>query len=304
MQVQQALADALARERLYTPGDMRPVYRHLLQAFTQLYVQYDQISVLSFGGVGGEYAGVRRESDGRYRLMLQDDSTQGVLKVFAGQEPVAGTAQDFPGYDPRVRPWYTHAVAAEGANWSPIYIVTGERGDVAMSASTTVKTADGVVGVAAADLRLSTMGRFLHTQPLRGNGHIAIIDAQDRLVAHSLPQSLLERKGNAYQPPALMQLSDSPEAALRAAAGWLRQSPPTDGPMRMSFIEQGQRYHGQITPFHDPRGIDWRIVVVLPESALVSSVRADGLRPSMAWPQATGTSCPIAWQGPCVWPRA
>lgn len=105
LQVQQAMAEALAREQLYRPGDMQPIYRHLLQAFTQLYVQYDQISVVSFGGVGGEYAGVRRESDGRYRLMLQDDSTHGVLQVFAGREPVAGTAQSFPGYDPRLRPW-------------------------------------------------------------------------------------------------------------------------------------------------------------------------------------------------------
>ncbi len=275
LQVQQALADALARERLYTPGDMRPVYRHLLQAFTQLYVQYDQISVLSFGGVGGEYAGVRRESDGRYQLMLQDDSTHGLLQVFDGPEVAAG-ALAFPGYDPRVRPWYKHAVAVEGANWSPIYMVSGDRGDMAMSASTTVKTADGaLVGVAAADLRLITMSGFLRTQPLRGNGHVAIIDMQGQVVAHSLPQSVLVHKGNAGQPPALMRLADSPEAALRAAAGWLRSSSFDDGPMRMSFIEQGQRYHGQITPFHDSRGIDWRIVAVLPESDLVSGVRAD-----------------------------
>ena len=275
LQVQQSLAEALARERLYTPGDMRPVYRHLLQAFTQLYVQYDQISVLSFGGVGGEYAGVRRESDGRYRLMLQDDSTHGLLQIFDGLEVAAG-AVGFSGYDPRVRPWYKHAVAVEGANWSPIYMVSGDRGDMAISASTTVKTADGaLVGVAAADLRLITMSSFLRTQPLRGNGHVAIIDMQGRVVAHSLPQSVLAHKGNADQPPALMRLADSPEAALRAAAGWLRSSSPDDGPMRMSFVEQGQRYHGQITPFHDPRGIDWRIVAVLPESDLVSSVRAD-----------------------------
>ncbi|MQP75635.1 EAL domain-containing protein [Stenotrophomonas sp. MYb238] len=275
LQVQHALAQALGQAGLYTPGDMRPIYLHLLRAFSQLYAQYDQISVLSFGGVGGEYTGVRRESDGRYRLILQDDSTHGVLQVFAGREPVAGTARSFPGYDPRVRPWYVHATTAEGTSWSPIYMVTGERGDVAMSASTVVKTADGMVGVAAADLRLSTMGRFLRTQPLRGNGYIAIIDAQDRLVAHSLPQSVLARKGDAYQPPALMRLSDSPAAALRAAARWLERSAPADGPVRMRFTEQGQLYHAQITPFHDPRGIDWRIVAVLPESDLVSSIRAD-----------------------------
>lgn len=275
LQVQHAVADALARDGVYRPGDMRPLYHHLIRAFSELYAQYDQISVMGFGGVRGEYAGVRRERDGTYRLILQDDSTQGMMRVFPGLEP-SPDALGYAGYDPRIRPWYSHAIAAEGPRWSPIYTVAGDRGDVTLSAATAVKTPEGVVGVVAADLRLSSMNRFLQAQPLRGNGFIAIVDAQDYLVAHSLPRPILAQPGNAFQSPSRLPLTQSPEPALRTAARWLEAHPATDDtPLHLSFAEQGQIYHGQITPFRDTRGIDWRIVVVLPESDLVSSIRSD-----------------------------
>lgn len=275
LQVQQAIAEVLTRDRLYQSGDMQPIYRHLARSFTELYAQYEQISLLSFGGVHGEYTGVRREPDGRFRLILKDDSTQDMLHVFPGLAPAAG-APTFAGFDPRVRPWYSHAVAASGPRWSPIYTVAGDRGDVTLSAATAVRAGDELAGVVAADLRLSSMNRFLREQPLRGSGHIAIVDAQGYLVAHSLASSVLTRHSGPDQPPERLQLSHSPEPALRAAAALLDAQPPRDdGALNLSFVEQGQLYHGQVTPFHDARGIDWRIVAVLPESDLVSSVRTD-----------------------------
>lgn len=106
------------------PGDLRPIYGYLTRSFTELYAQHHQISLLSFGGVQGEYTGVRLEPDGHYRLILQDRSTQGTLQIFEGLQP-GPPMSSLAGYDPRVRPWYQPAIREDGPHWSPIYTVTG-----------------------------------------------------------------------------------------------------------------------------------------------------------------------------------
>ncbi len=190
LRVQQALAETVARQALYTPGDLRPIYDYLTRSFTELYAQHHQISLLSFGGVQGEYTGVRLEPDGRYRLILQDRSTQGALQIFEGLEP-GPPMSSLAGYDPRVRPWYQPAIHKDGPHWSPIYTVTGDRGDTTISASTSVRVSGQLAGVVAADVRLSSMNRFLRDEPLRGNGHIAVVDAQGYMLAHSCELSVL-----------------------------------------------------------------------------------------------------------------
>src|SRR5256885_13054683 len=224
--------------------------------------------LLSFGGVQGEYTGVRLEPDGRYRLILQDRSTQGALQIFEGLEP-GPPMSSLAGYDPRVRPWYQPAIHKDGPHWSPIYTVTGDRGDTTISASTSVRVSGQLAGVVAADVRLSSMNRFLRDEPLRGNGHIAVVDAQGYMVAHSSELSVLKRREGPYDPPVRLRLSESPDLALRSLAALLPAHLSADssapaGPektINLSFKEQGQIYHGQVTAFHDARGIDWRILV-------------------------------------------
>ncbi|WP_422388093.1 EAL domain-containing protein [Delftia tsuruhatensis] len=287
LRVQQALAETVARQALYTPGDLRPIYGYLTRSFTELYAQHHQISLLSFGGVQGEYTGVRLEPDGHYRLILQDRSTQGTLQIFEGLQP-GPPMSSLAGYDPRVRPWYQPAIREDGPHWSPIYTVTGDRGDATISAATAVRVSGQLAGVLAADVRLSSMNRFLRDEPLRGNGHIAVVDAQGYMVAHSSELSVLKRREGPYDPPVRLRLSESPDLALRSLAARLPEhlpgharegsTPARAGPDRvinLSFTEQGQIYHGQVTPFHDVRGIDWRILVLQPESDLVSSMRED-----------------------------
>ena len=264
LRVQQALAETVARQALYTPGDLRPIYGYLTRSFTELYAQHHQISLLSFGGVQGEYTGVRLEPDGRYRLILQDRSTQGALQIFEGLEP-GPPMSSLAGYDPRVRPWYQPAIHKDGPHWSPIYTVTGDRGDTTISASTSVRVSGQLAGVLAADVRLSSMNRFLRDEPLRGNGHIAVVDAQGYMVAHSSELSVLKRREGPYDPPVRLRLSESPDLALRSLAALLPPHLSAD-PSAPAAPENA---------FHDGRGIDWRILVLLPESDLVSSMRED-----------------------------
>lgn len=270
--IQSTVADAISRHALYQPGDMRPIYTHLHGVFADLYANEQQISLLSFGSRAGEYTGIRRDPGSGFRLILKDDSTNGLMNVYEDNTPRKVTAA-FPHYDPRVRPWYAPVAQSRQAGWSPIYTTAGERGDVTISAASPVMAQGQLMGVMEADIRLDSLNRFLREEPLRGQGQIFITDAQGRLVAHSEPGSVLtdQKDGKGQRERQAVAQSASPQ--IRAASPHLAQAPVFGG-AGFRFTHQDEHYFGRVTPYADARGLDWRIVVVLPESDLLGDSRS------------------------------
>jgi diguanylate cyclase (GGDEF)-like protein len=268
--IQRDIADAIGRHGLYKEGDLQPVYGYLRSVFEELYEDRQQISLLSFGTQAGEYVGIRREAAG-FRLILKDGSTQGLMNVYKDASPSEVSAA-FPGYDPRVRPWYAPVAASGKPGWSAIYTTAGERGDVTISAATPVRVDGRLVGVAEADVRLDSLNQFLRDEPLRGKGVVFIADTAGRLVAHSAPGSVVVQGSVANKLGERLLMSESPTPQIRAAASFAQQVPEKSG-RAFEFTEGGERYFGRATRYLDARGIDWRIVVLVPESDLLGDVR-------------------------------
>lgn len=265
--IQLSLADAIARHDLYRPGDMGPIWRYLRGVYGDLYRDEHQISVLSFGGRHGDYAGLRREPGG-FTLMLKDAETVGALRIYAGDSPGAVTTE-FPGYDPRVRPWYAPAAQSGKPSWSSIYVNRDERAEVAISAIAPVRRDSDLLGVVAADVKLDGLNRFLRDEPLRGRGMIFITELNGRLVAHSEPGGVTGEGGRGDRP--LMR--DSAIALMRSAAP-LVDAAPTESGSGFTLRHEGELYFGRVSPYSDTRGLDWRIVVLVPETELLGEIRS------------------------------
>ncbi|MBN9339964.1 MAG: sensor domain-containing phosphodiesterase, partial [Comamonadaceae bacterium] len=136
-EIQRGIGDTIGRQGLYAPGRLEGVYAYLHGVFTEVYARHAQISLLGFGSQQGDYAGMRREPDGSYRLILKENRGEGLMHVY--QQPVPGpVVASYPGYDPRVRPWYAPVAHSGQALWSPIYTTAGERGDITISAASPV----------------------------------------------------------------------------------------------------------------------------------------------------------------------
>lgn len=272
--IQSTVADAISRHGLYQEGNLRPVYTHLRGVFSDLYAGQQQISLLSFGSRAGEYTGIRREPGEGFRLILKDATTNGMMNVYE-DDTLRKVAAAFPNYDPRVRPWYAPVAGSGQSRWSPIYTTAGERGDITISAATPVVAEGSLLGVMEADVRLDSLNRFLREEPLRGQGQIFIVDAQGLIVAHSEPGSVLSDRRNAAGQRERLRISESTSAQIRTAEGYLRGVPAADG-ASFHFEHLDARYFGRVTSYADPRGIDWRIVVLLPESELLGDSRSAG----------------------------
>ncbi|WP_295958356.1 GGDEF and EAL domain-containing protein [Rhodoferax sp.] len=279
--IQSGIADAIGRHGLYTPNDLGPLYRHLRGVYQDLYLNQTQISALSFGSAAGEYAGMRREDAGAgFSLMLKDASTQGQLRIYKGDHP-GDTVAGYDGYDPRGRPWYAPIAQSGKAGWSAIYANYDEQAEVTISASAPVKVGNQFLGVMEADVKLNGLNQFLHDEPLRGTGIIAITDSEGELVAFSEPGSVLADGHSSIPRGQRLRLSESSNPVLRAAAQPVADA-PTESASGFQLAVNGKLYICRVAPYSDVRGLNWRIVMLVPESDLLGGIRSASQR-NMAW---------------------
>ena len=279
--IQRDIGDAIARHSLYKKGDLGPIYRHLRSVSQELYLDRQQMSILSFGSQEGEFAGLRREAgNAPFTLILKDDSTRDLLTIYQGDTP-GQVIKAFPDYDPRLRPWYAPVAQSGESGWSAIYANHDERAEVTISASSPVKVGNTLLGVMEADVKLDGLDRFLREEPLRGKGVLFISDRDGRLVAHSEAGSVVSDGREATRRGERLPISESRSPQIRAVAQHVAQARVTGG-WGFKITVDGNLYFCRVSPYLDSRGIDWRIVALVPESDLMGEARAASQR-AMIW---------------------
>ncbi len=129
------------------------------------------------------------------------------------------------------------------------------------------------MGVLGVDLILSQINSFLNTIKISPSAKIFILERNGLLVAQSgtdKPYRLL------YGKPQRIQVSDSSDELVRAANQYLTQSFGNLGTIQKSqllnFDLNGKQQFVQVTPWKDTLGLDWLIVVVVPESDFMGQI--------------------------------
>lgn len=101
-----SLSHNVGYNHFYTPGNTHPIEQYLFASFSDLYTTIPQLDVIGFGGINGEYIGLRKEANKELTLMVKDDRTKGELIIFRGSQISKDVRSIFSNYDPRKRPWY------------------------------------------------------------------------------------------------------------------------------------------------------------------------------------------------------
>jgi len=182
---------------------------------------------------------------------------------------------------PKTAPWYTDAVKAKKTIWSGIYSWNVGHDIIAISASTPIYNAKKqLIGVFGIDVDLLLISDFLKTLTQNPAAHIFIVDDSGLMIASS---------------------DESPFASVTAK--YLRSSQFTRrNPMNSTIpiireatqslikqfgslqaIHQVQSLHPNIAenpfikiiPYHDNFGLDWRMVIVIPENEFMADIKAN-----------------------------
>ena len=180
-------------------------------------------------------------------------------------------------YDPRKRPWYQAAKKAGKFTWSPLYL-DFEAKVPTITASLPVYDHNGtLVAVCATDLFLPVeLSQFLQTLQVGETGEVFIMERSGLLVSSSLPESEFLTNNEELQ---IKQAIDSNHPLIRETSQYLIRElgnlNQIDSESLRQLTIEGTRKFVQVTPFQAENGIDWLIVLLIPESDFMSEINAN-----------------------------
>ena len=235
------------------------------------------VPYIYFGNQQGEFIGVRQETDGTTTLRIRDSSTAGLRKMYrldllGNRGDSLGTEQ----YDPRHRPWYKTAAEAGEPTWSPIYVFASPQ-SLGITPAMPIYNENGeLLGVLATDLTLSEISDFLRNLKITRSGHIFIIERSGEIVASS-----------AIEPPFVTTETGEERRSAIASSEPLIREATRDLLTRFGSLEEIEAKHQftfefndkrqflQVSSIRDGRGLDWLMVVAIPEADFMGQIDAN-----------------------------
>ncbi|MEM9449593.1 MAG: PAS domain S-box protein [Cyanobacteria bacterium P01_E01_bin.6] len=181
-------------------------------------------------------------------------------------------------YDARVRPWYQAAIEASGPTWSDIYLDFDTLlPTITASLPVYDETGNHIVGVCATDFILpEEMSRFLKTLEIGKTGETFIMDREGDLISTSFEEDLLAGRGSTLR---RITADESKNPLIQGTADHLMQTfgslDTIQQSQQFSFQLNRQRQYVEVLPFNDNNGLDWLIVVVIPEVDFMAQINSN-----------------------------
>jgi len=265
----------------------------------------NEVNLLYFGAQTGDYVELDRRKEAHNKLAFRDHRQPEVVyfsqigdtaaEAPTDRVPLKTWKQTTDTYDPRVRPWYQKAQQSGKAQWTEPYEfhLSGVEGDRQVNFSKTLgisfvqpyyvpqldipKTNTTgtpseqpvLAGVIGADFTLSYLHQFLNQLTIGKAGEAFILDRQGNLIGSSHPAPTQTDR-------ALPTLKTINNTLIASTGQFLTQQfnsfADIAQPQSLTFLQNGKRQIVQLRPYADRFGLDWIIVIVLPESDITGAI--------------------------------
>src|SRR5688572_27715910 len=239
----------------------------------------DSVPFVYFGTEQGEILGVERKEDGTMALWLVNKAEGPDLNVYRldGDLNRVEKLDSLP-FDPLGRPWYTAAVKAGGPTWSTIYPDISRPILVITSVMPVYDKQDRLLGVLGIDLPLDQITSFMRSLEIAQTGQAFIVERSGEIVASSADEAPTITTGEGQE---RLVAVDSGEPLISSVARSLQELPGglagIDDNRQFTLSLNDVRHFVQVKPLQDGRGLDWLIVIVIPETDFTGPIY-DSLR--------------------------
>ncbi len=277
--INQLNADAFANGEL-TIENHEGIERH----FARQINLFDSVSYIYMGSTQGGIIAPGRRQDGSLVIEATDDFAAGDYNIYAANHQGERTERlsATPNYDARFRPWYRAGVASQKPSWGGIYVYFAEQVSGIPAVYPLHDAAGKFQGVLAVDLILSHIGQFLQDLDIGRSGQSFILERSGLVVASSMAEDIFTRDGESKSLRRINAI-ESEDPLLRNAAASLQQKfgalSAIATPVQLEFTLDSELYSGrqflQVTPFSDQRGLDWLVVVIVPEDDFMGKIHAN-----------------------------
>lgn len=266
----QMIAYNVGFHHLYQLNDVSRIEDFIRATVTPIGHNIQQIDVVGFGGVNGEYVGLRRDAPEQYSLMLKDARTDDKLVIYQTAVMNDQLRTVIDNYDPRVRPWFVPVAQKPSSQWSSVYTNMDEKQEITLSALSPVFQDKTFIGVMVSDVKLNTFNLFLSELKQRMNADVYVMDKQHRLIAHSSDGSVVSMGTSLSQKGERLLASEDRNPIIRSSAEQLDLQGLNVGTFT-TYVDQ-QRYFNQASAFTDQYGLTWYISVSIAEGDLLGSL--------------------------------
>ena len=233
---------------------------------------------INYGTQEGEYIGAGYVGD---ILEIADMSKPNLDKLYSYAPDNLGNRaslrQIYKNNNPLAADWYIDTVAAGKTVWSPIYNWADFPDQIAISVNSPVyDKSNTLIGVIGIDLSISQIGKFLHQLKISPSGKTFILERNGLIVSSSsTAPSYKIINGKAER----LKASDSSDVLIKTTTKHLiedlvKLNDLKDTKQIKTKINNQSKFI-QVTPWRDNLGLDWLIVVVVPEADFMAQINAN-----------------------------
>ncbi|WP_088891317.1 bifunctional diguanylate cyclase/phosphodiesterase [Leptolyngbya ohadii] len=245
---------------------------------------HPEVGYLNYGLVTGEYVGAGHypnalsisETSARTQWKNVDYSTDA-----QGQRTQMFRVSD---YNYREEAWYENAIRLQRAVWTPVYLwddpTSGQ--EISLAAASPLYNANReLVGAIGVDLKLTRIQQYLQTLDISPSGKIFIVERDGTMIASSGDQMpFVEINGQAQR----LNVEQSRDPAVQQTAQFLQQKfgsfAAIQQPQTLQIHRhdipfaglQTDRQFVHVMPQRDRFGLDWLVVITVPESDFMEQV--------------------------------
>ena len=274
--VTQNILDAIALGYLdiYNPRSMDRYFLKQVQMF-------EDIPYVLMGNEEGELYAIDRDKEGILTIDITDSATNYSFNTYATDSQ--GNRTDtllgsIPDYDPRVRPWYITPVTEGQPVWSDIYLYVSIA-ELGITFGAPVYDDLGqLLGVVGADLVIVHVNQFLSELQISPSAQTFIIERSGLLVATSIEENLF-LPADSDQELERLSATESQDRLTRVTTEYLKEYfgdlSQIEVTEQLKFNIDGDLLFVRVIPYQDERGLDWLIVILIPESDFMAQINTN-----------------------------
>jgi diguanylate cyclase (GGDEF)-like protein/PAS domain S-box-containing protein len=239
---------------------------------------FESFNTIFFGDPQERFIAAQRLEDNSFIFVKRElPPSKAEVYIASAQGQFAQVKSVFPTFvDIRQRPWYTSAATKGTSTWGDIFplLVTPS---IDLPASTPLMSNGELQGVLGNNLALGTISQFLYNLKVGQSGQTFILERDGELVASSTSPRpfLIGQDGKTER----MTVATSHDPVLQAATAYLLERFGTlekiNAAEELQVLIDSELHFVEVFPYQDQWGIDWLIVVVVPESDFMAQIHAN-----------------------------
>jgi len=245
-------------------------------------VEVFNVSYINFGGLEiNQFVGVNNRRDNLPRITeFYRQAADGDLYWFSYTRDEQGNKQNINTFienaDHRTEGWYTDVIDAGQPVWSQIY-QWKDKPILSISASYPIYNPNNqLIGAIGVDLNLSDISQYLNQINLSEATTIFIVERNGMLVANSgQTQSFIQKNQEVKQILALESQNTKISIITQELQQKIGNFSQIQTPQQLYLTLGNERQFIQLTPWKTESGLNWLLVVAIPESDFMAQINAN-----------------------------